>query len=280
VNLEDAVRLAREGRLYAALILHGGDAVGRREAALRLARTVLCEEPAERRPCGTCRHCRRIQWSGESEAFHPDFLVLERDLKTSTSVAATRVFAQAAQVAPYEARGQVFVVANAESLTGEAANALLKVLEEPSIRAPRHFLLLAPSPYDLLPTLRSRSWTLYLGPAAGTDPREVETLSAGVTDVVASLARTGSGAYLLTLASALSSAGDWSDARDARPWSLVSEATLRAARQTSDDALRAALTRLSLALLEAAPLRMRGIAAERIVDGLVARELGQFVHER
>lgn len=279
MNLDDAVRLAREGRFYPALILHGGDIEARREAALRLARTVLCEEPPERRPCGTCRHCRRIQWPGETDAFHPDFQVLERDLKTSTSVAATRAFAQAAQVAPYEARGQVFVIANAETLTGEAANALLKVLEEPSIRAPRHFLLLAPSPFDLLPTLRSRSWTLYLGAAAGTDPGDIESLRADISGAVRALSRTGSGAYLLALAAAMSAAGDWQDARDSRPWSLVSEATLRAAGEISDDALRAALTRLSQALLEAAPLRMRGITAERIVDGLVARELGRFVHE-
>lgn len=277
MNLDDAVRLAREDRLYASMILHGGSAEARREAALRLARTALCEESPARRPCGTCRHCRRIQWPGESDAFHPDFLVLERDLKTSTSVAATRVFAQAAQVAPYEARGQVFVVANAESLSGEASNALLKVLEEPSVRAPRHFLLLAPSQFDLLATLRSRSWTLYLGPAEGVDPEQVDALSARVAEAMASLSGTGSGAYLLALGAALGAAGDWSDPRDARSWSLVSAATLRAANDLSDPALRAALTRLSQGLLEAAPLRTRGITAERILDGLIARELGEFV---
>lgn len=277
MNLDDAVRLAQEGRLYASLILHGGSVEMRRQAALRLARTALCEAAPARRPCGICRHCRRIAWPGESDAFHPDFLVLERDLKTSTSVAATRVFAQAAQVAPYEARGQVFVVASAESLSGEAANALLKVLEEPSVRAPRHFLLLAPSQFDLLATLRSRSWALYLGPAEGVEPETVEALRERIAGAAESLSGTGSGAYLLTLAAALGEAGDWSDPRDARSWSLVSAATLRAAAGLPDEALRAALTRLSQALLEAAPLRMRGITAERILDGLVARELGHLV---
>lgn len=279
MNLEDAVRLAREGRLYASLILHGGEQLARQDAAIELARTALCSaEPAER-PCGTCRHCRRIEWPGDGEAFHPDFKVLERDLKTSTSVGATRLFAQAAQVAPYEARGQVFVVANAESLTGEAANALLKVLEEPSVRAPRHFFLLAPSQFDLLDTLRSRSWALYLGSAGSLDPDLVAEVSEGVRQAATSLQESGSGAYLQTLASSLEVAGDWANPRDAMPWAVASAATMRAADSVGDRELRTGLSRLAQALLEASPWRLRGISAGRILDGLVARELSGFIRE-
>ena len=72
-----------------------------------------------------------------------------------------------AQLSPFEARGQVFVVANAESLIGGAADTLLKAMEEPYETAPRNFLLLAPSQFDLLPTLRSRSLSLYLGAGEG-----------------------------------------------------------------------------------------------------------------
>lgn len=279
MNLEDAIRLSRERRLYPSLILHGGDESTRQQAALDLARTELCEAEPEDRPCGHCRHCRRIQWPDESEAFHPDFKVLERDLKTSTSVAATRLFAQAAQVAPYEARGQVFVVANSESLTGEAANALLKVLEEPSIRAPRHFFLLAPSQFDLLDTLRSRSWALYLGSSGSLDAEQVALLSEGVQRAARSLLGSGSGAYLQTLAAALAAAGDWTDPRNAMPWAMASAATAQAADAMDQAQLRIGLTRLAQALLEAPPLRLRGIPAARILDGLVARELGEFVED-
>ncbi|HEX4960122.1 MAG TPA: hypothetical protein VF173_04740, partial [Thermoanaerobaculia bacterium] len=166
MSLAAALTSARQGRLYPAVILDGGDAEARRQAAVKLARTLLCEAPPEARPCGVCRHCRRIVWPGEEEtAFHPDFQVLERDLKASTSVDATRELLKTAQVSPFEARGQVFVIASAESLTGEAANALLKNLEEPHVSSPRHFLLLAPSRLDLLPTLRSRSLAVFLGAA-------------------------------------------------------------------------------------------------------------------
>src|SRR6185503_2029853 len=149
VNRGAALDMARESRLYPSVILHGGNAELRRESAVELGRTLLCEAPAAARPCGICRHCRRIAWPGDDAPFHPDFQVLLRDLKTATSVDATRELLRTAQVSPFEARGQVFVIANAETLSPEAANALLKMLEEPHVTSPRHFLLLAPASQDL-----------------------------------------------------------------------------------------------------------------------------------
>ena len=115
--------------------------------------------------------CARIAppADGDESRFHPDFAWLERDLKTSTSAEATRDLMRAAQLSPYEARGQVFVIADAASLSGEAADSLLKAIEEPALSAPRHFLLLAASRFDLPPTLRSRSLALYLGAGAGRE---------------------------------------------------------------------------------------------------------------
>ncbi|HEY4591368.1 MAG TPA: hypothetical protein VIJ61_03105, partial [Thermoanaerobaculia bacterium] len=87
MSLAAALTSARQGRLYPAVILDGGSADARCHAALELARTLLCEAAPEARPCGVCRHCRRIVWPGtekEETAFHPDFQVLERDLKAST----------------------------------------------------------------------------------------------------------------------------------------------------------------------------------------------------
>ena len=79
------------------------------------------------------------------------------------SADATREMLRSAQLSPYEARGQVFVIAEAASLSSEASDALLKAIEEPGLRSPRNFFLLAPSRLDLSPTLRSRSLALYLG---------------------------------------------------------------------------------------------------------------------
>jgi hypothetical protein len=268
------------------VILDGGDAGARRSAALELARTLLCEAAPEARPCGVCRHCRRIVWpgsggtgeAGKETPFHPDFQVLERDLKASTSVDATREMLRTAQVSPFEARGQVFAVASAESLTGEAANALLKTLEEPHVSAPRNFFLLVPSRLDLLPTLRSRSLAIFLGPAEPVDPATVEPLARAFSAAVAAWAASGSPIYLLSAAAALSAAGPaaggWEDPRSGRPWAMAAAAVLRSLDlEDGTPAGRRARLALAESLLEAPAMRLRGIAAERILEGLVARHL-------
>jgi DNA polymerase-3 subunit delta' len=271
MNFEAAQEVARHGRLYPSVILHGSTPEARRETALALARTLLCAAPPAARPCGACRHCRRIVWPGEpEEAFHPDFQVLERDLKTSTSVEATREMLRTAQVSPFEARGQVFVVAAAETLSGEAANALLKTLEEPPTSAPRNFLLLAPSRLDLLPTLRSRSLAVFLGTAETTDPEAVEPVARAFAAAVAAWASTGSAIHLLAAAEALGRSGGWEDPRAARPWAVAAAAVLGA---LETGVPRGSLLALAEDLLGAPLLRLRGVATERILEGLVARHL-------
>jgi hypothetical protein len=279
VNLPAALDSARKGTLYPAVILDGGDAAGRRSAALELARVLLCEAPAAARPCGVCRHCRRIVWpdtagaSGEGTQFHPDFQVLERDLKASTSVDATRELLRTAQVSPFEARGQVFVIGSAESLTGEAANALLKNLEEPHVSSPRNFFLLAPSRLDLLPTLRSRSLAVFLGAAERVDPAAVEPLARAFSAAAAAWAASGSPVYLLSAAAALAGAGGWEDPRSGRPWGIAAAAVLRSLDLEEGPGGRRARLALAEALLEGPAMRLRGIPAERILEGLVARHL-------
>jgi DNA polymerase III delta prime subunit len=278
MNLAAALSMAEQGRLYPSVILHGGDVDekrkvnDRRDAAVALARRLLCAEPGAD-PLGTCAHCRRIHWPGDGDRFHPDFMVLRKDLKTVTSTEVTREFLLTAQVAPFEARGQVFVIAAAETLSDEAANALLTNLEEPHLTAPRHFLLLAPSQFDLLPTLRSRSLALYLG--AGGEPDE-RTLAAVAESFDASLAAYGesrSAADLLAAAGALAGASDWLDPLADEPW-IIAAAAARRAVEGASGVSRRRLLDLSMALLEGQRLRLRGLPARRILEGLVVRHLG------
>jgi len=306
MNLPAAIQAARQGRLYPAVILYGGDGETRRQAAAELARTLLCEAAPAARPCGACRHCLRIAWpaaggSSRPAPFHPDFQVLERDLKTATSVDATRELMRVAQVSPFEARGQVFVIASAESLSGEAANALLKNLEEPHVSAPRHFLLLAPSRLDLLPTLRSRSLAVFLGPAVTADADRVGVLARAFGAAAGAYAESGAAVYLLSAADALAGAGGagaagaagatrasggWDDPRAGRPWELAAAAVLRSLPEPAAEAAlpaaapaapaapwRAARLALAEALLTGPTMRLRGISAERILEGLVSRHL-------
>lgn len=276
MNREAALGLARRGELYPAVILHGATAEDRRAAVLELARALLCQEEADARPCGACRHCRRIVWPGgeHAERFHPDFQVLLQDLKTSTSVEAARELLRTAQVSPFEARGQVFVIASAETLSGEAANSLLKALEEPHDTAPRHFFLLAPSQLDLLPTLRSRSLAIYLGPAETLEPEAVAELAGELAACLGEYTRSGAAVYLLAAAEVLKGVGGWEELRASRPWSLAAAAVVASVESgQAPPELSRRLLGLADALLRAPAMRLRAVAPERILEGLLARHL-------
>lgn len=288
MNADGALEMARRGELYPSVILHGGEDSDRRRTALAIARTLLCVAAEPERPCGVCTHCRRItlevpdssdevpDTSGD-DAFHPDFAVLERDLKTSTSVDATKAFLKVAHVSPFEARGQAFVVTSAESLTGEAANALLKTLEEPGAGAPRHFLLLSPSQQDLLPTLRSRSLAVYLGAGTAISREAAAPVARRLGHALASLERTSAPVWLLAIAGILESAGEFRDPRDQTPWALAARAVIdaRARIARADERPKSSRALLALAedLLAARSLRLRGITARRILEGLTAKHL-------
>lgn len=275
MQYEATVDLAARGQLYPSVILHGGQAEGRRRAALEVARVLLCEAPEEQRPCSLCRHCTRIDWPGQEDSgFHPDFRVLQRDLKTSTSVEATKNFLRLAQVAPFEARGQVFVIADAETLSGEAANALLKTLEEPPARTPRHFILLSPTQLDLLPTVRSRSLSVYLGSETGLDSDRVEHLAARVAEGLEDFAHSRRTVSLIGVAEELAGAGGWQDPRAAEPWSLAAAAVRHSCDKLPEE-YRRPLLALAEDLLTGWQLRLRGVQPQRILEGMVVKHIAR-----
>lgn len=277
-RLEAALELARRGKLYPAVILSGGTPEARQEAAVCLARTLLCEALPAQRPCGACRHCQRVVWpQGPEDPFHPDFRVQGRDRKTATSAEAVRELVSEWQYHPFEARGQVFVIAEAESLSAEAGDALLKALEEPGMRSPRHFLLLAPAAGELPATLRSRSLKLYLGPAPLPEAR-AEELSRRVRELLLRY-RSGKGSvWLLGAAEVLTQGADFSDPRNSDSFHLLAKALLEVGLEMpADPPFRRALFELAQDFLEEAPVwRLRGAPAERIILGLVSERLAGF----
>jgi hypothetical protein len=198
---------------------------------------------------------------------------LERDLRTATSAGAPKAFLKQAYSAPFEARGQVFVITEADTLSGEAADALLKILEEPPLRTARHFLLLAGSRLDLLPTLRSRSLTLYLGSGEGFQDEMLAPLVEAFGQAMDAFFQQPSAIYLLSAATALGSAPGWEDPRARRPWSLAAAVVLRYLPRAPDARARRTLLEMAEALLNAPRLRLRGIPHGRILEGLLARHL-------
>lgn len=276
MNVDHVLDLVRRGRLYPAVILFGSTLEERRDAALQIARALLCEAAEDRRPCGECRHCRRVQWPGE-EQFHPDLHVLERDLRTSTSVEGTKSFLRGAYEAPFEARGQVFVIAEAETLSDGAADALLKILEEPPTRSPRHFLLLAPSRHDLLPTLRSRSLSVFLGSPEPLDEELVDDIAASFGQAMDRWLETASAIYLFAGADALGRAEGWQDPRARKPWATAAAAIVKSAQRDSlapHRQLRRQLLAVAAEILDGPKMRVRNVTSARILEGVLARHLG------
>jgi hypothetical protein len=274
MSIDKATGMAREGSLYPSVILHGGEDESRRRWASELGRALLCERQPEDRPCGECSHCRRISAAADNEGFHPDFHLLDRDQKTVTSIDATRRFLQSAQMAPYEARGQVFVITAAETLGAEAADTLLKILEEPPPRTPRHFLLLAPSNRELSSTLRIRSMALYLGGGEPRDEDGSDVLAGELTSVIEGFVASGATVQLMAAAKLLEGVGGWKDLRASEPWGTAALAVVRSAGAPQHaPPVRRALLDLAAALLEARSQRLRGITPQRILEGLTIRHL-------
>lgn len=292
------IPLAAAGRLYPSVIVSGGTPAERRHHTFEIGRALLCERVPEERPCGECRHCQRVdadRYASEARAkeksekkrrragaegdvgvrqSHPDFMLLERPPGArDIGVDLVRPLVLSAQMSPFEARGQVYVIAEAETLNPFGANVLLKTLEEPVGSTPRHFLLLTHSAQELLPTLRSRSQTVYLGgKRAGTD-------SERIAELVAHWRRLpddgGFGLWLSSLADFLIDIGEkgLDDVRDRRGWTRIATAVTEAAGALDDRGDRAAALALATDLLDAHRLRERYIQPRRIIEGLAARRL-------
>lgn len=278
MNFDAVKAVARIGRLYPSVILYGATAEERQEATLEVSRILLCSKPEKARACGQCQHCRRLVWPGpKAEQFHPDFHVLERDLRASTSVQATKNFLKTTVATPFEARGQIFVVAEAGTLNGGAADALLKTLEEPPGTSARHFFLLASSRMDLSATLRSRSLSIYLGRSDTLDNELVTEVAEELARSLDAWFATASPLLLMTAASALARIPGWEDIRARKPWATAAAAVLHYARAfNGPPGLRRALYALAQELCDGWTLRLRMITAERILEGLISRHLGEL----
>lgn len=144
----------RHGRLPPALLLSGPEGVGKKALALATARTLVCEK-GEGDACDRCAACGRA-----SRGLHPDLALVEPDGAT-IKIDRVRDVSREIGGRPFEARARGFVIDDAHLLTEQAANALLKSLEEPCPTS--HVLLVSAAPQALLPTIRSRCQTLRVG---------------------------------------------------------------------------------------------------------------------
>lgn len=143
-------------RLPHALLFAGPDGVGKRTTALELAKAVTCETPQAGDACDACPSCLRADSKEHSDirVFEPDGAFLK--------IAQMRDMAREAQYHPFEGRRRVIVVDRAHQMRDEAANAILKTLEEPPPTS--LIVLVTDQPYAILETIRSRCQTLRFAP--------------------------------------------------------------------------------------------------------------------
>jgi DNA polymerase-3 subunit delta' len=155
-------RAIQGGRVPSAYLFEGPNGVGKRLIALNIAKALNCEGKIGPDCCDSCIPCRKID-----KGVHPDVSILEPQatspkVEPSLKIEQARDAQRDLSLKPYEGRKKVYIFDQAEKMTEQCENALLKTLEEPTGEA--LFVLITSSPYSLLPTVLSRAQRIRFDP--------------------------------------------------------------------------------------------------------------------
>ena len=153
--------------MASAVLLIGESGVGKRTFARLLAQAMLCNGPedAEKKPCGACRGCRRFLARTHPDALFPAPLPKEKNIK----IDALREMIDTLSRHSLEGGRRVVLIENAEKMTPQAQNCLLKTLEDGA--EDTYFLLTCDVESALLPTIRSRCRCVRVQP---WEPEKIE----------------------------------------------------------------------------------------------------------
>lgn len=165
----------RKNQVSHAYLLTGPRGVGKEFFARTFAKAIACSGPMDKRPCGFCDACRRME-----AGVYPDFLTLApAEGKRSIAIAQVRELITAVSTKTFSGNARICLITQGETMTPEAQNALLKSLEEPE--PGNVFLITTENTEKILPTIRSRCQVLPLEPL---NDGEIRTLlgSRGCTD--------------------------------------------------------------------------------------------------
>ena len=156
--IERLRRKLREDRFPHGLIFSGPEGVGKHTCALMLAKALNCRNAQAGDFCDVCTSCRKID-----SGVHPDvqLITVEEDA-TQIKIAQIRQLLTMLELQPLEGRNKVFIIDPAELLNAEAANALLKGLEEPPENS--FFILITVNVHEMLMTVRSRCQIYHFTP--------------------------------------------------------------------------------------------------------------------
>ncbi|HLI85362.1 MAG TPA: DNA polymerase III subunit [Bryobacteraceae bacterium] len=175
-------QMLAQDRLAQTLLFSGPEGVGKATLARRLGARLLGHKELIERDDLSLEENRetiaaRERWPSEKRnddplqfASHPDFVTFPPDGPLrQISIQQTRLLKERAQFLPHHGKRRIFLIDHVDRANEQAANSLLKILEEP----PDHLVLVmtAENGYDLLPTIRSRSVPFHFAPLAKEELR-------------------------------------------------------------------------------------------------------------
>ncbi|HOY10875.1 MAG TPA: AAA family ATPase, partial [Candidatus Omnitrophota bacterium] len=146
------VQLVGRDRLAHAYLFVGPQCSGKTQTALGVAKLLNCDQPPREGDadfCGVCPSCRKID-SGN----HPDVTLIQTENSRVISIDQIRGVITRCQLRPFEGRKKVYIIKEAERLSLEGSNAVLKTLEEPVKDSV--FILTTAVPERVLSTIKSR----------------------------------------------------------------------------------------------------------------------------
>ncbi len=176
---ESLRRLLASGRLPASLLFTGEEGIGKKLFSLELAKALNCRNRVGVEACDECSACKRITnstfppftsaddnkekmiWSEHAD------VAMVRPYKQIIRVKPMRELEREANFRPFEGKARVFIIEDAEYMNDQAANALLKTLEEPPPAT--RLILTTTNPTALLPTIRSRCQVIRFAPIAAAE---------------------------------------------------------------------------------------------------------------
>ncbi len=159
-HIKEHLRLSiTSGKISQAYLITGECMQGKEYIARIFANALVCEHPVnECDPCGQCKSCKQAVTRN-----HPDIITVTHDRPGTISVDDVRSqIVNDAMIKPYQSNRKIYIMNEAEKMTVQAQNALLKTLEEP----PEYvvILLLTTSKTAMLPTVISRCVQLDMRP--------------------------------------------------------------------------------------------------------------------
>ena len=146
----DLVALQRQNKLPHALLVKGPSGIGIESLARQLALSLLCDQVTDSGRCGQCKACQLVDANT-----HPDFLTIQlEDNAKALKIDQIRKLNEFANKTAQQGGNKVAIIDPADQMNVNAANALLKNLEEP---APGTFMILVTSRFEsMLATIKSR----------------------------------------------------------------------------------------------------------------------------